>query len=183
MARWVLEPGHTAAGFRVRHMMVTDVRGAFKKVEGVLEFDPENPGKSSVDVTIQAGGIWSGDKDRDAHLAAADFLDVEKHKTITFRGNKADVVGENDFRVHGELTIRGITRDVTLNVRYLGQWDTPWWEDGKDKGPKKRAGFAATATISRQDFGVAWQSEIENGGVVVGDLVEITIDAEAILDS
>ncbi len=183
MARWVLEPGHTAAAFSVRHMMVTDVRGAFKKVEGVLEFDPENPGKSSVDVTIQAGGIWSGDKDRDTHLAAADFLDAEKHKTITFRGNEADVVGANDFRVHGELTIRGITRDVTLNVRYLGQWDTPWWEDGEDKGPKTRAGFTATATINRQDFGVAWQSEMEHGGVVVGDLVEITIDAEAILES
>ena len=88
MARWVLEPGHTAAGFSVRHMMVTEVRGAFKKVEGVLEFDPESPGESSVDVTILAGGIWSGDKDRDAHLAAPDFLDVEKHKTITLQGRR-----------------------------------------------------------------------------------------------
>lgn len=183
MARWVFEPGHTAAEFSVRHMMVTYVRGHFKNIHGVLEFDPHHPDNSSVHVTIEAGEIWTGEKDRDAHLQSADFLDTAKHRVITFRSNSVDLVGVHDYRVRGDLTIRGITREVLLNVRYLGQWETPWWEDGVDKGPKARAGFVATTTINRQHFQVSWNSEIENGGVVVGDLVKITIDAEAILES
>jgi len=91
-------------------------------------------------------------------------------------------VGDHDYQVRGDLTIRGITCEVVLNVRYLGQWQTPWWEDGMDKGPKTRAGFVATTTINRHDFGVSWNAELESGGMVVGDLVEITIDAEAILE-
>jgi len=182
MAKWVLEPGHTAAEFSVRHMMVTNVRGHFKNVHGVLEFDPENPRSSRVEVTIQAGVIWTGENDRDAHLRNSDFLDTESHAAITFRSTKVDLVGDHDYRVRGDLTIRGITREVVLSVRYLGQWQTPWWEDGVDKGPKTRAGFVATTTINRHDFGVSWNAELESGGVVVGDLVEITIDAEAILE-
>ncbi|MCI0483410.1 MAG: YceI family protein [candidate division NC10 bacterium] len=182
MARWVFEPGHTAAEFSARHMMVTNVRGHFKNVHGVLEFDPKNPRSSRVEVTIQAGGIWTGENDRDAHLQSSDFLDTESHGVITFRSTKVDLVGDHDYRVRGNLTIRGITRETVLNVRYLGQWQTPWWEGGVDKGPKTRAGFVATTAINRQDFGVSWNAELESGGVVVGDLVEITIDAEAILE-
>ncbi|MGH7351131.1 MAG: YceI family protein [Candidatus Methylomirabilales bacterium] len=162
--------------------MVTNVRGHFKNVHGVLEFDPENPRDSSVEVTIHAGGIWTGENDRDAHLRSSDFLDTGSHGVITFRSTKVDLVGGHDYQVRGDLTIRGITREVTLNVRHLGQWHTPWWEDGVDKGPKTRAGFLATTTINRHDFGVSWNAELESGGVVVGDLVEITIDAEAILE-
>ncbi len=183
MAKWTLEPGHTAAEFSVRHMMVTNVRGAFKNVHGTLEFDPEDPGKLSVEVTIDAKGIWSGDADRDAHLCNADFLDVENHPEITFKGADVELLGGHDFAVTGELTIRGVTRKVTLKVRYLGQWATPWWEDGEDKGPKTRAGFVATTTINRHDFGMTWNGTLDRGGVVVGDTVEITLDAEAVLDS
>ncbi len=183
MPRWSFEPGHTAAGFCARHMMVTYVRGHFKNVRGTLEFDPDNPTAASVEVVIDAAGLWTGEPDRDAHLRSADFLDVERHPHITFRGNRVEVVGGHDYVVTGDLTIRGVTREATLKVRYLGQWQTPWWEDGVDKGPKTRAGFWAETTINRHDFGVSWNSALDRGGVVVGDTVEIVIDAEAILES
>ena len=182
MARWTFEPGHTAAEFRVRHMMVTWVRGAFKDVHGTLDFDPDNPAASSVEVTIDAAKIWSGEEARDAHLKNADFLDVENHPTITFKGGEVEVFSAHDYAVTGELTIRGVTRPARLDVRYLGQWDTPWWEDGVDKGPMRRAGFVAETRINRQDFGVSWNATLDQGGVVVGDTVHIVIDAEALLD-
>jgi hypothetical protein len=106
---------------------------------------------------------------------------VEKFPTITFAARHVELAGANEAVLRGELTIRGITRTVPLRVHYLGQWPTPWWEDGVDKGPKIRAGFAATTTINRHDFGVSWNSTLDRGGVVVGNMVEITIDAEAIL--
>ena len=182
MAKWTFEPGHTAAAFSARHMMVTYVRGHFKNVRGTLEFDPENPRSASAHVTLDARGIWTGEPDRDAHLRSPDFLDVEKYPEITFLGNAVELVGRHDYLLTGDLTLRGVTRRSTLHVSYLGQWQTPWWEDGVDKGPKTRAGFTATAAINRHDFGVSWNAPLDGNGVVVGSLVEITIDAEAILD-
>src|SRR5690349_12028172 len=125
MAKWFFEPGHTAAEFCVRHMMVTTVRGHFKDIHGTLDFDPAKPSEASVEATIDARGIWTGEPDRDAHLKSADFLDVEHHPTITFRGKGVELVGPNEGRLRGELTIRGVTRPVTLEVRALGQWQTP----------------------------------------------------------
>jgi polyisoprenoid-binding protein YceI len=183
MAKWTFEPGHTAAEFCARHMMVSCVRGHFKNVHGTLDFDPKNPQKASVEVSIDARGLWSGEPDRDAHLKSADFLDVENHPTITFRGRGVELLSEHDGKFRGELTIRGVTRPATLDVRYLGQRQTPWWEGGVDKGPKTRAGFVATTRINRQDFGVRWNSPLDQGGVVVSDEVEITIDAEAVLET
>ncbi len=182
MAKWTFEPGHTAAEFRARHMMVSYVRGAFKNVRGRLDFDPANPRASSFEATIDASGIWTGDADRDAHLRGADFLDVDSHPQITFQGDQVEVLGDHDYVVTGDLTIRGVTREVELNVSYLGQWPTPWWEEGVDKGPKMRAGFVAEAEINRHDFGVSWNATMDRGGVVVGDTVSITIDVEAILE-
>lgn len=183
MAKWIFEPGHTAAEFCARHMMVTWVRGHFKNIHGTLFFDPANPRAASVDVTIDANGIWSGEPDRDAHLRSADFLDAENYSQILFKGNEVELIGANEARLTGELTVRGVTRKVPLSVRYLGQWQTPWWEGGIDKGPKTRAGFMVTTTINRLDFGVSWNAPLEKHGVVVGNTVEITIDAEAILES
>ena len=180
MAKWFFEPGHTAAEFCARHMMVSCVRGHFKNVHGTLDFDPENPSVASVEVTIDAGGLWSGEPDRDAHLKGADFLDVENHPKITFRGSEVELRGADEATLRGELTVRGVTRPVTLDVHYLGQWETPWWEDGVDKGPKTRAGFVATARINRKDFGVNWSGALDRGGFVVSDNVDITIDVEAI---
>lgn len=182
MAKWFFEPGHTAAEFCARHMMVTYVRGHFKNVHGRLNFDPANPKSSSVEVEIDARTLWTGEPDRDAHLRSADFLDVERYPTITFRSREVKQLGDHDYSVLGDLTIRGISRSSELRVTYLGQWQTPWWENGVDKGPKTRAGFMATTTINRHDFGANWNAPLERGGFVVGDLVEITIDAEAILE-
>jgi len=138
-------------------MMVTFVRGHFKDIHGTLVFDPADPGATSVEATIEASGIWTGEADRDAHLKSADFLDAEKHPQITFAGSRSNWpartkrfsrrVDDSRHNAHGAA------------ARALpGQWQTPWWEDGVDKGPKTRAGFAATATINRHDFGVSWNS-------------------------
>ena len=183
MAKWTFEPGHTAAEFCARHMMVTWVRGHFKNVRGAIIFDPANPRAASVEVTIDAAGIWTGDPDRDTHLRSADFLDVENYPEITFKGGEIELLGENEACLTGDLTIRGVTRKVDLDIRYLGQWQTPWWEGGVDKGPKTRAGFVATTTINRLDFGVSWNAPLEKDGLVVGNTIEITIDAEAILEA
>lgn len=180
MAKWFLEPGHTAAEFCARHMMVTFVRGHFKNVRGTLFFDPANPRTASVEVTIDTAGIWTGEAERDAHLRSADFLDVENHPTITFKSNRVELLGAHKAALTGDLTIRGVTRKANLDVCYLGEWQTPWWEGGVDKGPKTRAGFVATTTINRFDFGVSWNGTLEKEGLVVGNLIEITIDAEAI---
>jgi polyisoprenoid-binding protein YceI len=183
MSRWFLEPGHTAAEFSVRHMMVTNVRGHFKNVHGTLEFDPSRPEASTVEAVLDARELWSGEPDRDAHLRGADFLDVEHFPEIRFRSTAVRVLGASEAAVSGDLTIRGVTRPVTLDVRYLGEWETPWWEDGVDKGPKTRAGFVATTHIDRHDFGVSWNSPLAAGGIVVGQRVLITIDAEAVRES
>jgi polyisoprenoid-binding protein YceI len=142
MPKWVFEPGHTAAEFRARHMMVTDVRGAFKNVQGTLDFDPKNPRLSAVQVIIDATGIWTGEPQRDAHLRSADFLDVENHPQITFNGNQVELSGEHDYIVTGSLAIRGVTRPVSLRVSYLGQWQTPWWEPGGRKVGRPRTEVA-----------------------------------------
>jgi polyisoprenoid-binding protein YceI len=180
MAKWWFEPGHTGAEFCARHMMVSCVRGHFKNVHGTLDFDPEKPQDASLEATIDTPGLWSGEPDRDTHLKSADFLDVEKHPTITFKGKGVELLGATEGKMKGDLTIRGVTRPVTLNVRYLGQWETPWWENGVDKGPKTRAGFLATTRINRKDFGVNWNGLMDRGGLVVSDDVDVTIDVEAI---
>ena len=186
MGTWLFEPGHTAAMFRARHMMVTYVRGHFKNVSGSLVFDPENPAQSSAEVAIDAAAVWTGQPQRDAHLRSADFLDVENHPRITFKGNQVEVTGARDYTLRGALMIRGVSREVELNVSYLGEWLTPWWEEegGKwvDKGPRVRAGFVAKTRINRHDFGVSWNDVVDRGGVVVGNTIDITIDAEAILE-
>jgi polyisoprenoid-binding protein YceI len=180
MAKWFFEPGHTAAEFCARHMMVTFVRGHFKNVRGTLEFDEKNPGGGATEVVIDTRGLWTGEKDRDAHLMSKDFLDVERFPEMHFRGSTSKRVGAHDWIVAGELSIRGVTKPVELDVHFLGSWETPWWEGNENKGPKTRAGFIAHTRINRHDFGVSWNSPLDGGGFVVGDEVDITIDAEAI---
>lgn len=175
MARWRFEPGHTAAEFCVRHMMVTYVRGHFKNIHGVLEFDAEKPEAGRVQVEINSAELWSGEPERDNHLRSSDFLDVRNHPRITFRSTKVAPTGRNEYKVTGDLTIRGVTRPATLDVRFLGQ--------GKSPFDDTRVGFAARTTLNRHDFGVSWNSEMKDGGVVVGDEVTVIIDAEAILEA
>lgn len=184
MAKWIFEPGHSAAGFAVRHMMVSHMRGLFKNVHGSIVFEMDAPtDTAAVEATIDAAAIWTGDDARDAHLRGPDFLDAENHPVIAFSSREVQRVGETDFRVPGDLSIRGVTRPVELKARYLGRWQCPYWEGGKDLGPVSRIGFTATATINRHDFGVNWNAPMEKGGVIVGAEVAITLDVEAILES
>ena len=180
--RWFFEPGHTAAEFSARHMMVTYVRGQCKNIHGRLEADPEHPEQASAEATIDATQVYTGQPERDAHLRSADFFDVEHHPTWTFTSSGVHQVGPNEFEVTGDLTIRGTTRPVTLDVSYLGQWDTPWWEGDQNIGPRRRAGFVARTRINRYDFGVSWNDRLDRGGVVVSDLIDVTVDIEAVLE-
>ncbi len=184
MARWIFEPGHTAAEFAVRHMMVSHMRGLFKNVHGFIDFDPDRPtDAAAVEAEIDTAGIWTGDDARDAHLRAADFLDVEKYPTMSFRSGEVRYAGEADYEVSGTLDLHGVKRPVVLTARYLGRWQCPYWEGDRDLGPAIRIGFTATTTINRHDFGVSWNAPMDQGGIVVGDEVAITLDVEAILES
>lgn len=182
MIKWIFQPQHTGAEFSVRHMMVTNVRGHFKNIQGTLQFDPESPGDACFEARINAKAVWTGVPALDAHLCSSDFLAVEQYPEITFVGRETEAIGQNDYLVSGDLTIRGVTKTVALNVRYLGRWKTPWWEEGVDKGPKIRAGFLATTQIDRRDFGVNWNDKCDSDGIVVGNYVDITIDVEAVLE-
>ena len=181
MATWIFEPGHTEAGFRARHMMVTWVHGLFKDIHGKLYFDWERPLTASFDGEIDATKLWTGEPDRDAHLRSADFFDVENHPQITFAGRFTDRTGATTFKGDVDLTIRGVTRTVPLDIVSLGEWRTPFWVGDENKGELRRIGFEATTTINRHDFGVSWQDQLPGGGVVVGNEIELTLDAEAIL--
>ena len=181
MATWIFEPGHTEAEFRARHMMVTWVRGLFKDIHGRLELDFDRCEEATFQGEIDAAGIWTGESDRDAHLRSADFFDVENHPKITFGGRFTARTGATTFKGEVDLTIRGVTRTVPLDIVSLGEWKTPFWVGEENKGEMRRIGFEATTTIDRHDFGVSWQDELPGGGVVVGNDIELTLDAEAIL--
>lgn len=184
MARWIFEPGHSAAAFAVRHMMVSTMRGLFKNVRGRIDFDPDYPaGVAAVEATIDAAGIWTGDDARDAHLRDADFLNVAAYPDIVFRSSGVRCTGETDFQVTGDLVLHGVTRPVVLATRCLGRWPCPYWEGDRDLGPTLRIGFVATTTINRHDFGVSWNAPLDRGGRVVGDELAITLDVEAIVES
>ncbi len=180
---WIFEPGHTAAEFRARHMMVSWVRGHFKDVHGSLTFDPDNPVQLSIEATIQAHNLWTGEPHRDDHLRSADFIDVVNHPAISFKSTGSKCIGACDFEVSGDLTIRGISRPVVLAMHYLGKWSTPFWTATGDAGPVTRVGFVGEARINRHDFQVSWNGQLENSGVVVSDEVLITIDVEALLET
>jgi polyisoprenoid-binding protein YceI len=180
---WTFEPGHTEAGFRARHMMVTWVHGLFKDVHGKLRLDWERPLTGSFAGVIDASRLWTGEPDRDTHLRSADFFDVENHPKITFEGRLTERTGGTSFKALTELTIRGVTRPVSMDVAFLGEWKTPFWVGDENKGMLTRIGFEARTCIDRRDFGVSWQDEIPGGGVVVSNEIEVTVDVEAILDA
>jgi polyisoprenoid-binding protein YceI len=180
---WTFEPGHTEAGFRARHMMVTWVHGLFKDVHGRLNFDWERPLEATYFGEIDATKLWTGEPERDAHLRSADFFDVEHHPTIAFAGRLTERTGDTAFKSVAALTIRGITLPVTMDVVYLGQWKTPFWVADENKGLLTRIGFEARTRIDRHVFGVSWQDSIPGGGVVVSNEIDVTLDIEAILDA
>jgi polyisoprenoid-binding protein YceI len=181
VATWIFEPGHTEAEFRARHMMVTWVRGLFKDIRGTVEFDSERCMDTAFEGRIDAANVWTGEATRDGHLRSADFFDVESHPRIDFAGRFSERVGAAHFKAEADLTIRGVTRQVPLDVAWLGEWSTPFWEGDEDRGEMRRIGFEARTRVNRHDFGVSWQDEIPRGGVVVSNEIDIVIDVEAIL--
>ncbi len=172
-SHWEIDPAHSNASFTVRHMMVSNVRGEFTKLAGGLEVMGDDPTTAKVNVTIDAGSLNTREPKRDAHLRSADFFDVAKFPTITFTSKKVERTGEGRLKLAGDLTIHGVTREVTLDVEEL----TPVV---KDLNGNFRVGAHATTRISRKEFGLLWNVPLEGGGVLVGDDVNITIDVELI---
>ena len=172
LGTWNIDPSHSTIAFSVRHMVVSKTRGRFNKWTGQLRFDAENPAASSVEVNIDPASLDTGDAQRDAHLRSADFFDVEKHPTASFRSTKVDVAGEGRYRVTGNLTVHGITQPVVLDVTYEGSGKDPWGGE--------RAGFSATTTIDRKNFGLEWNKALETGGLLVGEKVELNLEIEAV---
>jgi polyisoprenoid-binding protein YceI len=170
--KWEFDLTHSSINFAVRHLMVSKVRGRFSKWTGSIELDEQNPAASRTEVQIDASSIDTKEEQRDAHLRAADFLDVDKHPHILFRSTKVEAAGDSRYRMTGDLTIRGVVRPVVLDVEYAGRVKDPWGGE--------RAGFTATTSIDRKDFGLTWNQTLDAGGVVVGDKVEIDLEIEAV---
>lgn len=168
-----IDPAHSSAHFVVRHMMITNVRGGFSGVEGALEYDPENPGQSRIDVVIDASKINTLDEQRDTHLKSQDFLHVEQHPTITFKSKKIVPAGEGEWKITGDLTVHGVTKEVVLSA----EGPTP---EGRDPFGNTRIGASASTKIKRSDFGLTWNAPIETGGILVGDDLKIELEISAI---
>ena len=172
-ATWQIDPDHAFVEFKVKHLMVSSVKGTFTKVAGTLEADDADLAKATVTVTIDTASLDTNIAKRDEHLRSPDFFDVAKYPTMTFTSKRVIVEGGKVSKVIGDLTIRGTTREVTLDVADF----TPAI---KDPWGKQRRGATATATISRKDFGLTWNALLEGGGVAVGDEVRISLDIELI---
>jgi polyisoprenoid-binding protein YceI len=169
---WTLDPAHTSVQFGVRHLMVSTVRGEFGKVSGTVEGDMANAPKAVVNASVDAASIDTRNQKRDDHLRSPDFFDVAKFPTLTFKSKAIEKTGDGHYKVTGDLTMHGVTKEVVLDVDSV----TP---PIKDPWGNTRAGAHATAKVNRTDFGLTWNKAIEGGGVVVGDEVAITVDAEA----
>lgn len=180
MATWIFEPGHTEIGFRARHMMVTWVRGLFKDVHGRLDFAWDSCLDSTFEGEAETARIWTGEPTRDEHLRSADFFDVENHPKLTFSGRLVERTGDTHFNAVADVTIRGITLPVEFEVAYLGQWEAPFWVGDENRGTMRRIGFEGQTKVNRHDFGVSWQDELPEGGVVAGHEIDVVLDVEAI---
>ena len=170
---WTLVPAHSAACFAVRHMMVSTVRGDMGKITGTAIFDPNQPAAGSVEATIDVTGINTREPARDTHLKSADFFDVARFPTMTFKSKKVEQVAAGGFKVTGDLTMKGVTKEVVLDVE-------PLHPVIKDQRGASRTGTTATTKLNRQDFGVSWSRALDGGGVVVSDVVSVTSDVELV---
>lgn len=167
---WALDSSHSTVKFHARHLMVSNVHGSFEKVSGSIDFNEVEPEKTVVDVKIEAASINTKDEKRDGHLKSPDFLDVANHTIIEFKSKRVERTGDNTAKLHGDLTIKGVSKPVTLDVEFLGKAKSPWgvWS----------AGFVATGKINREDWGLNWNVALETGGWLVGKDIKIEIDAE-----
>jgi polyisoprenoid-binding protein YceI len=170
---WNIDPAHSVAEFKVKHMMISNVKGQFGKVRGTLTLDESDPTKSKATASIEASSIETRDAQRDAHLKSADFLHVEKFPSLSFTSTRISLVRDGELAVEGDLTIRGVTRKVLFNV----EGPTP---PTKDPWGNTRVGVSATTKINRKDYGLTWNAALETGGILVGDEVTITLEVEFI---
>jgi polyisoprenoid-binding protein YceI len=171
--QWTIDPAHSAAHFSVRHLMISNVRGEFSKLSGNVLIDPVDPARSSVEVNMETTSVNTREPQRDEHLRSADFFDVANHPAIKFKSKKVVAAGGDRYKLTGDLTIRGVTKEVTFDVEGpTAAVKDPWGN--------VRAGVSASAKINRKDFGLVWNALTEAGGVVVGDEISVTIEAELI---
>jgi polyisoprenoid-binding protein YceI len=169
---WQVDKSHSHINFTVRHMMISKVRGEFTNFDATIDFDENNPTHTTVDVTIYADSINTRDAQRDGHLRSPDFLSVEEYPTITFKSKKVEQFAQDRGRLIGDLTIRGVTREVALDVEYAGLMKSPFGSTS--------AGFAAQTAINRKDWGLTWNVALETGGWLVSDQINIEIDLELV---
>ena len=167
---WVIDGSHSTVNFSVRHMMLSTARGQFEKFTGTVHFDEAHPANSTVDVTIDAASINTKDEKRDGHLKSPDFFDVATFPGLAFKSKSVKVIDDNSAKLTGDLTIKGVTKEVTLDVEYHGQQKSPWGTTS--------AGFSATTKINREDWGLTYNAVLETGGVLVGKDVKIELDIE-----
>jgi polyisoprenoid-binding protein YceI len=172
MAQWIIDPDHSVAAFVVRHFMVCDVHGQFNAVSGSISFDPAKPENASLEVAIEVAGVYTGIQKRDDHLRSPDFFDAATYPVMTFTSTRVEGGGGDRYTVTGNLTIRGVTRQVVLEAESRGPVISPF-------GGETTIGFTATTAIDRTDFGVSWNETMEGGGVVAGNRVAITLNVEA----
>jgi polyisoprenoid-binding protein YceI len=169
---WKLDPSHTTVEFTAKHMMITTVKGRFAELEGTIVADSENIADSEVTATMRAASLDTRSDQRDTHLRSADFLDIEKYPDVTFKSTRIEGTKE-EFKLTGDLTIRGTTRPITLDVTYEGSGKDPWGGT--------RMSFNATGKFDRRDFGLTWNVALEAGGILVSNDVKINIEAQAVL--
>lgn len=169
---WQIDPAHSQIQFSVRHMMISNVRGRFENFTGAIEFEEKDPTRSLVEVQIETASINTRETQRDSHLKSPDFLNVEKYPYLSFKSKRIEKIDDSHGRVIGDLTIRDVTKEVALDVEYAGQAKSPWGTVS--------AGFSANAKINRKDWGLTYNQVLETGGVMVGDVVNITIDLEIV---
>ena len=172
-ATWAIDPPHTAVQFSVRHMMVSNVRGEFTKLTGSVEGDEAKPTEAVITVSIDPASIDTRDAKRDEHLRSPDFFDVAKYPAITFKSKSIAAAGPGAFKVTGDLTMHGVTKEIVLDVSDVTPAIT-------DPSGKTRAGAHATTKLNRKDFGINWSKAMDNGGLVVGEEVAVTVDVEAV---
>jgi polyisoprenoid-binding protein YceI len=172
---WKIDSAHTLASFTVRHMMISNVRGEFEKVTGAVDFNEENPTEATVDVQIDVASINTRDSQRDQHLKSPDFFNIELYPKISFKSKSVERTGDTSARLIGDLTIKDITREVSLDVDYAGLATSPWGATS--------AGFTATTKINRKDWDLNWNVALETGGWLVGEEIKINIDLEIIKET
>lgn len=170
---WNIDPAHSRAEFKVKHMMISNVRGSFNGITGTLIENPAQPSLSRVEALISVGTVNTGDEKRDGHLKSADFFDSENHPSMTFTSTKVDRKGAEEYAVTGDLSLHGITKSVTFDVEGPSAPVKDPWEN-------TRIGLSATTTINRKDFGLVWNAALESGGILVGEEIQISLDVQLV---